>query len=56
MSSIYDILKEAVKVGTNTKYTVVIDGISEQMTYIKLGTYLISITDNIKEIEIKLKE
>lgn len=56
MFGIYDMLKEAVKIGTNVKYTVVMNGIVEQMTYIQLGTCLISIADNIKEIEIKLKE
>ena len=56
MSDINDMLQTAIKIGTNVKYNVVIDGIIEQMTYIQLGTYLISNADSIKEIEIKLKE
>lgn len=56
MSDINNMLQEAIKIGTKVKYKVVIDGINEEMTYIQLGTYLVSCTDNIKEIEIKLKE
>jgi len=56
MSDINEMLQTAIKIGTNVEYTVVINGIHEQMTYIQLGTYLISNANNIKEVEIKLKE
>ena len=56
MSDINDMLQEAIKIGSNVKYKVVIDELAEEMTYIELGTYLISCADNIKEIEIKLKK
>lgn len=56
MSDINDLLQEAIKVGINIKYKVIINELVEKMTYIQLGTYLVSCSNNIKEIEIKLKE
>lgn len=56
MSDINDILQEAIKIGTSVKYRVVIDELVEEMTYIQLGTYLVSCASSIKEIEIKLKK
>lgn len=56
MSDINDMLQEAIKIGTNVKYKVVIGQSVEEMTYIQLGTYLVSCANNIKEVEIKLKE
>jgi len=56
MSDINDMLQEAIKIGTNVKYRVVVDELVEEMTYIQLGTYLVSCADNIKEVEIKLKK
>ena len=56
MSNINDMLQEAIKIGTNVKYRVVVNRLVEKMTYIELGTYLVSCANNIKEVEIKLKE
>jgi len=56
MSDINEMLQTAIKIGTNIEYTINIDGIYEQMTYIQLGTYLISNANNIKEVKIKLKK
>jgi len=56
MKNINEMLQSAIKIGNNVKYIVDIDGIYEQMTYIELGTFLVSNSNNIKEIQIILKE
>ena len=50
-----DLIKEAIKIGIKSKYIVYIDEIPEEMTYIQLGTYLISNQENINKINIILK-
>ena len=50
-----DLIKEAIEIGSKSKYIVYIDEIPEEMTYIQLGTYLISNQENINFIKINLK-
>ena len=50
-----DLIKTAIKIGSESKYIVYINEIPEEMTYLQLGTYLISNHENIDSIKIYLK-
>lgn len=53
--SLKDILGGAMKVAIDTTFTVIIDGISEIMTYFELGLYLVNNSNEIERIEVILK-
>ena len=46
----------SIMASTNIKYKVILNGILKEMTYMELGLFLTTNSDNIDKIEITLKE
>ena len=51
-----DILNNAFNIATDLKYTVIINGILKEMTYMELGLVITTNFKNIDKIEITMKE
>jgi len=50
-----DILNQAFKISTNIVYKVIINGILKEMSYMELGLFLTTNSNNIEKIEITIK-
>lgn len=50
-----DLIKAVFEIGNKFKYIVYINEVGEEMTYLQLGTYLISNPENIDFVKITLK-
>ena len=50
-----NILSEALKLSTDTKFKVVINNDFKEMTYLELGMYLVSNSEQIERIEVIIK-
>lgn len=56
MMSMDKMIKTALRIGNESEYIVEIDGIPEKMTYLQLGTYLITNQERIDNVKINLKK